>query len=110
MPIYEYTCADCGERSEVFRRSMSAAETAVACSHCGGAHTSRAVSQFAFAKAGDVYGSAGEESYLDSLGEMGGMGGMGGMPGMGGMGGFGGMPGMGGMGGMDDFGGMDDEF
>jgi putative FmdB family regulatory protein len=98
MPIYEYLCADCGKRSEVFRRSMSAAETTVACAHCGGARTSRAISQFAFAKSGDVYGSSAEESYLDSLGEMGGMGGM---PGMGGMGGFGGD---------DDFGGLDDDF
>ncbi|WP_369292721.1 FmdB family zinc ribbon protein, partial [Nocardioides oceani] len=48
MPIYEYACADCGKRSEVFRRSMSAADSGVTCAHCGGTHTSRAISQFAF--------------------------------------------------------------
>ncbi len=51
MPIYEYTCADCGRLTSVFLKSMSAAEEP-ACSHCGGRKLSRALSRFAYHKSG----------------------------------------------------------
>ena len=51
MPIYEYTCGDCGRLTSVFVKSMSA-ETKAACSHCGGTKLSRALSRFAYHKSG----------------------------------------------------------
>jgi putative FmdB family regulatory protein len=47
MPIYEYTCGDCGRLSSVFRKSMSAAMDAT-CTHCGSRKLSRAPSRFAY--------------------------------------------------------------
>ncbi len=47
MPIYEYTCDDCGRLTSVFTRSMSAKVDAT-CTHCGGAKLSRALSRFAY--------------------------------------------------------------
>ena len=49
MPIYEYTCGDCGRLTSVFVKSMSA-ETRAACTHCGGKKLSRALSRFAYHK------------------------------------------------------------
>ena len=49
MPIYEYTCADCGRLSSVFLKSMNA-EAKLACTHCGGKKLSRALSRFAYHK------------------------------------------------------------
>lgn len=101
MPIYEYTCAACGKPSELFRRSIAAAEAAGAtCPHCGSDAMRRRISQFAVGHGADVYGSSGQERYLDALDDLGGEGGFDGMEGMGGMGG--GFPGMGGDGFDDD--------
>lgn len=49
MPIYEFKCGDCGRLTSIFVRSVSA-EYQAACSHCGGANVSRAVSRFAYHK------------------------------------------------------------
>jgi putative FmdB family regulatory protein len=66
MPIYEYTCKNCGRLSSVFLRSMSTASK-VACSHCGSAKVDRAPSRFAYHKSEqrvlEEYGS--EPKHLD---------------------------------------------
>ena len=49
MPIYEYTCGDCGRLTSVFVKSMSA-EGKATCNHCGGKKLSRALSRFAYHK------------------------------------------------------------
>lgn len=49
MPIYEYTCGDCGRLSSVFVKSMST-ETKVTCHHCGSRKLARALSRFAYHK------------------------------------------------------------
>ena len=49
MPIYEYTCHDCGRLTSVFCKSMSASAKAT-CNHCGGRKLSRAPSRFAYHK------------------------------------------------------------
>jgi putative FmdB family regulatory protein len=49
MPIYEYTCGDCGRLTSAFVKSMSAAEAAT-CTHCGSRKLFRAVSRFAYHK------------------------------------------------------------
>lgn len=42
MPIYEYRCSQCGRRTSVLVRSISAtAPASVACSHCGHEATER---------------------------------------------------------------------
>ena len=47
MPIYEYTCGDCGRLTSVFVKSTSAAKEP-ACGHCGSRKLSRALSRFAY--------------------------------------------------------------
>ena len=99
MPIYEYHCEGCGERVEVFQRSVTSAAAPV-CPRCGSGALTRLVSRFAVHRGDDVYANSGEERYLDQL--------EGGDPGMmsqfaGGMGGGG----MGDLGG--DFGGGDED-
>ena len=49
MPIYEYTCADCGRLTSVFTKSMSAQPDA-ACKSCGSRKLARAPSRFAYHK------------------------------------------------------------
>jgi putative FmdB family regulatory protein len=49
MPIYEYTCGECGRLTSVFLKSMSA-EAKAACSHCGSRKLRRAPSRFAYHK------------------------------------------------------------
>jgi putative FmdB family regulatory protein len=60
MPIYEYTCRDCGRLTSAFTKSMTA-DVNVACSHCGGKKMQRALSRFAYHKSGqrvlEEYGS-----------------------------------------------------
>ena len=51
MPIYEYTCDDCGRLTSVFLKSMNAKMKA-ACSQCGGKKLSRTLSRFAYHKSG----------------------------------------------------------
>lgn len=72
MPIYEYRCADCGERTEAFHRSLDAARRPD-CEHCGSARTERALSRFATPKTEaqvmEQYGApdpaAGPDAYKD---------------------------------------------
>ena len=49
MPIYEYTCGECGRLTSVFVKSMSA-EVAATCKSCGGGNLKRALSRFAYHK------------------------------------------------------------
>jgi putative FmdB family regulatory protein len=70
MPIYEFHCEGCGQTVEVFTRTVASA-TASTCPHCSSADLRRLVSRFAVLRSGDVYGSDGEESYLDSLDDVG---------------------------------------
>ncbi|MCI0439436.1 MAG: zinc ribbon domain-containing protein, partial [Chloroflexi bacterium] len=59
MPIYEYRCADCGEKSSFFVRSMSA-EVDASCGRCGGKDMRRLISAVSFRSAG---GRAASDSY-----------------------------------------------
>lgn len=59
MPIYEFTCGDCGRLTSVFVKSMSA-EVKAKCSSCGGKKLSRALSRFAYHKS--------EQQILDEYG------------------------------------------
>jgi putative FmdB family regulatory protein len=49
MPIYQYDCAGCGRRVDVFFRSVSKVGTPV-CPECGGKRLKRVVSRFARAR------------------------------------------------------------
>ncbi len=51
MPIYEYTCDDCGRLISVYIKSMSA-DAKATCVHCGSRQLSRARSRFAYRKSG----------------------------------------------------------
>jgi putative FmdB family regulatory protein len=68
MPIYEFSCAGCGKRVEIFRRTVSSTAPAT-CPGCGSADLRRLISRFAVHRSASVYGSAGEERYLDGLDE-----------------------------------------
>jgi putative FmdB family regulatory protein len=57
MPLYEYDCADCGTTFEKLR-PMSKAGSPAVCSHCGSAHTSRAISLFTAISRGDSAGAS----------------------------------------------------
>ncbi len=60
MPIYEYYCADCRKRVNVFFRTMSeASNEAARCPTCQGAHLRRLLSRVAVLKS--------EESRLENL-------------------------------------------
>jgi putative FmdB family regulatory protein len=50
MPIYEYTCLDCGARFDALR-SMSDADKPIECKQCRQEHTTRCLSVF-FANSG----------------------------------------------------------
>ena len=45
MPLYEYHCTDCKIKFEALR-GMSQADSPIACVHCEGMSTSRAISLF----------------------------------------------------------------
>jgi len=49
MPIYEFTCQDCGRLTSTFTRSMDA-QVKATCQHCGGKKLTRALSRFAHHK------------------------------------------------------------
>ena len=51
MPIYEFTCRDCGRLTSAFTKSMSA-QVKTACAHCGSKKLERALSRFAHHKSG----------------------------------------------------------
>ncbi|MBN1263855.1 MAG: zinc ribbon domain-containing protein [Anaerolineales bacterium] len=59
MPIYEYTCSECGKRFDTLR-SMSAADDPIPCPDCGSGQTKRALSLFcARGESGLVAGGGG---------------------------------------------------
>jgi len=45
MPIYEYRCAECGEKFELFVRSV-AQQTDLTCPKCGSQRVQKAISLF----------------------------------------------------------------
>jgi putative FmdB family regulatory protein len=51
MPIYEYSCADCGVQFERFVRTMTA-EVAVSCPECGGTRVKKDWSLFGMGQSG----------------------------------------------------------
>ncbi|HUK13396.1 MAG TPA: zinc ribbon domain-containing protein [Thermoanaerobaculaceae bacterium] len=46
MPLYEYSCRDCGRRFEVLQR-VGADAAGLACPACGGAQVTKQLSTFA---------------------------------------------------------------
>jgi len=67
MPIYEYRCCDCRQRSAVLILSIRN-PSPVTCTHCGGSHMDRLLSRFAAPKS--------EEARLESLADPGNLGGL----------------------------------
>ena len=73
MPIYEYRCADCRRRVNIWWRTYSAAETGAAvCPRCGGTELIRLASRVAGLRSGEsrlgnmaVLGSRREAAALD---------------------------------------------
>ncbi len=60
MPLYEFVCASCKTRTEVFARSVTTA-LAPSCRRCGGRELRRAVSRFAFHRSeSEIYGDMGK--------------------------------------------------
>ncbi|MBU0491907.1 MAG: zinc ribbon domain-containing protein [Chloroflexi bacterium] len=55
MPIYEYTCQQCGQAFEKFVRSVSNLGE-VHCPHCGSQQTARSLSVFSTANGGTSKG------------------------------------------------------
>jgi putative FmdB family regulatory protein len=51
VPIYEYTCSDCGSQFEKFVRSMTSS-VEITCPHCGGTHVKKGWSVFGTGKGG----------------------------------------------------------
>jgi len=58
MPLYEYVCADCGERFDALR-PMRDADAPIDCPRCGGQRTSRGISLFAAISSEGVIAGAG---------------------------------------------------
>ena len=52
MPIYEYHCAECGEKFELFVRSV-AKRTDLTCPRCGGQKVKKAISLFGVGGTGE---------------------------------------------------------
>jgi len=57
MPVYEYLCAECGERFEIFMRSMTH-RAAPVCPRCGSEHVHKSISLFGVGGAGESKGNA----------------------------------------------------
>ena len=51
MPIYEYSCPECGEHFDA-RRAMKDADAPIACPACGADHAKRGLSLFYAASSG----------------------------------------------------------
>jgi putative FmdB family regulatory protein len=47
MPMYEYTCKDCGKSFEKLVRTMNDDRAKIACPSCGSKNAARALSVFA---------------------------------------------------------------
>ena len=58
MPIYEYTCLDCGTRFDALR-AMSEADHPIRCEACESEHTTRVLSIFAAHSEGRVIAGGG---------------------------------------------------
>jgi putative FmdB family regulatory protein len=56
MPIYEYTCKDCGSQFDKFVRSMTT-QVEAKCPSCGGTRTRKGWSVFGTANTGGDLGS-----------------------------------------------------
>jgi len=54
MPMYEYRCADCGQRAGIFQTYAEYGKKKVTCPNCGGAHLSRLISRVRIAKSEDA--------------------------------------------------------
>jgi len=57
MPLYEYTCRECGRRFEVLQR-VGSDGTGVTCPGCGASRVAKQYSTFASAVAGGATGGA----------------------------------------------------
>jgi putative FmdB family regulatory protein len=69
MPIYEYSCQDCGRRVSLLWRTFADAEDRQAvCPRCGGTHLKRLISRVAVMRS--------EDSRLDNLTDTGDMAGL----------------------------------
>jgi putative FmdB family regulatory protein len=82
MPIYEYRCAACKRRVNIFFTSFSIAERRaeageVECPNCGGKHLSRLMSKAYMVRGGSANSDGGGD--FDDAGDMGDMDGMNGM-------------------------------
>ena len=67
MPIYEFACQSCGERSSVFTKTFSVAAKTV-CEHCGGGSLQRLISQVAVLRSPqDTYGDYDRSSWMRDL-------------------------------------------
>ena len=62
MPIYEYRCARCGEKFELFVRSAAQQSAAPTCSKCGSAETRKALSLFGVGEASRSSGASASSS------------------------------------------------
>ncbi|HPH95499.1 MAG TPA: zinc ribbon domain-containing protein [Anaerolineaceae bacterium] len=58
MPIYEYICLDCKQKTEVIR-SMKDADAPIACKHCHSEKTTRQMSRFAAHSGGQIVAGGG---------------------------------------------------
>jgi putative FmdB family regulatory protein len=66
MPIYEYSCHDCGRRVSLLWRTFADTESRQAvCPRCGGTHLTRLISRVAVVRS--------EDSRMDDLTDPGGM-------------------------------------
>lgn len=73
MPIYEFWCLGCREKSSFFVRTVASPVAAV-CPHCGGDRMERAISIFAYRRATQTseYGEVGswaEERWQQTMGD-----------------------------------------
>ncbi len=59
MPIYEYRCEECGQKSSTLLSSYSSPDPP--CPHCGKPALRRLVSTFATTGSGDLEGGGGED-------------------------------------------------
>ncbi len=65
MPIYEFRCGQCRQRTSVFTRSIGGEVEAV-CSHCGSNDMSRLISRVAVVRSeGDAFAGLDESSLAD---------------------------------------------
>ncbi len=66
MPIYEFFCADCRKKVEVFRRTAGT-ETPMRCPACGGSDLSRLISRFAVHRSISEFAGTEDDSYIEGL-------------------------------------------